>query len=220
MFILSTALLLVLGMNVPPALGAGSAAGETEEPSAVAGAEVSSCKLNLFLAGSSVGVLEMTGDGSGDVGARYSGGVGGDLLWAPARYLRIGFGARYEMAYGGAVRPWPSTTNHFFYLPFLIGGTIPLGSGGEIDILLGAGVMAGVLEGGMLTPDGSSVDAWGPTIELGITYARPIARSADLTFGVAGRVAGLQSNELNGLGHPFYFLRGLIPLQVGVRWGL
>jgi hypothetical protein len=220
MFILATALLLVLGVDGPPAYRAGSPASEAEEASgASAGGVVSGRKLNLFLAGSSVGALSIFGDEGGDAGARYSGGVGGDLLWAPARYLRIGFGARYELAYGGAFGRHPSTTNQFFYLPFLIGGVIPLGGDGEIDVLLGVGVMAGLLEGGLVTEDGSSLDAWGPTAELGITYVRPIARSVDLTFGVAGRVAAFDRTNYWSF-HGLMGARWVVPLQVGVRWGV
>lgn len=158
----------------------------------------------------------MQGDGPSDVGVRCNGGAGGDLLWAPARALRIGFGVRYELAYGPAAGYLLSTTNHFLYLPFLMGGVIPLGGSGELDLLFGIGVMAGLIEGGGATYGGETAGVVGPAVELGISYARPIARSIDLMVGVAARVAVFQTvfaSTNNGL-------KALIPLQIGLRWGV
>ena len=169
-------------------------------------------ELHLFLSGSTVGAFDILGESTvpdNDYGA----GVEADLLWRRrSPYLRLGLGLRYEIAYSNRVSlvPHTSVTDHFLYLPFLLGLAARTAAGSEIDIQFGLG-----LAFGLFRPDPNlRGPAWeqrlGGMGEISIDYWTPITHSLDLSIGAAARGAFLDHG----------YIKRILPLRLGLRWGV
>lgn len=145
----------------------------------------------------------------------YTGGLEGDILFAPGPHLRLGVGLRYELAQVPAIYSFASATDRFLTVPFLIGAAIPLRGRHEVELLGGIGLGAGWIRG--TTIDGSPfLHTVGITTELAITYWMPITRALDLSLGAALTFAALHMEN----GEDGTVLRGTIPLRIGARWSL
>jgi len=165
-------------------------------------------ELRLFLSGSTVGAFDVLGE-MNLPDTNYGAGVESDLLWRRGSHLRLGLGLRYELAHGYQAYTHTSVTDHFLYLPVLLGVAARLAGDSELDFQVGLG-----LAGGRFRPEPAlRAPAWrteaGGMAEISIDYWTPIARSLDLSIGIAARGALLDQQ----------YLKRFLPLRVGLRWG-
>ncbi len=204
-----------LGLTIRPRDRASASASDAFEAAAP------KRRLRVFASGSALDGADVFSDGHFDGDPDYSGGLEGDILFAPGPHLRIGAGVRYELAHVPAMFGSANGADHFLSVPLLIGAAIPLQRRHEVELLAGIGVGAGLVRGGE-TSDGSVfLRAIGLAGELSVTYWTPVARAVDLSLGAAVTFAALGVE--NG-GGPYFqnssVLRGVLPLRIGARWSL
>jgi hypothetical protein len=167
-------------------------------------------ELRLFLAGSTVGDLQLFLESDGYVPSTdYSAGLEGELLWRRSAYLRLGLGLRYELAYGNQRLYEHPITDHFLYLPFLIGLPFPTAGGCELELQLGLGLALGLIQTSTAASSSNYEQGIGPLFEFSVNYWTPITASLDLSIGAAGRAAVLAGDT-----------KSILPLRVGLRWGV
>lgn len=184
-------------------------------------AAVPKTRLRVFASGTALDGADVFSDGHFNGDPDYSGGLEGDILFAPAPRLRIGVGLRYELAHVPPMFGNANGADHFLSVPLLIAAAIPLQRRHELEILAGIGVGAGLVRGGE-TSDGSVfLRAVGITTELSVTYWAPVTRAVDLSVGTGFTFAalGIENGVSPYFEHAAVF-RALVPLRIGARWSL
>lgn len=195
--------------SLPARAGDGGAAGVAGSAPAVP-APPATRELRLFLAGSTVGNLRLLFGSDGYVpGTDYSAGFDGELLWRRGAHLRLGLGLRYELAYGNQRFYAQPITDHFLYLPFLIGVALPTAAGCELELQVGLGLAHGLIQTTTAANRSDYVEGTGPLFEFSVNYWMPITASLDLSIGAAGRAAVVAGD-----------LKSILPLRIGLRWGV
>jgi hypothetical protein len=184
-------------------------------PGAPAAAELEAAapktKLRVFASGTPIeGFFDAAFD------TDYSGGLEGEILFAPGPHLRLGVGLRYELGHVPAVNGRASSTDEFWSVPLLIGAAVPLRGRHEVELLSGIGIGIGSIRGGTTIDGVPFMQTVGITTELSVTYWMPIARAVDLSLGAAVSLAALHIE--NGEDGTLFHI--VLPLRIGARWSL
>ena len=157
----------------------------------------------------------MPSDGHYQSPRQWSAGAEGTIVWKPFRSFRLGLGLRYELAHGSA----PSAIDdHLLSLPLLIGGAVPLSGRHELEILVGAVPMVGLVDPDNVG-DGASrfLHVYGLGAELQASYWIPASATLDVSIGAVYNLSLFWYANGGSNGEGFGF-RVVLPLRVGVRW--
>jgi hypothetical protein len=175
--------------------------------------EAPAVQLGLFLTGAPVGSINVQGDPNPGDWSPVGVGLDAEGLLRAGPHLRVGLGVRYQLAYEGQGYDGGLYFGQLWYVPLLIGGTIPFGDGSELEVVAGVGIARADVDSPL---SGSSVRGTGPYAELGVTYWIPVGRLLAASFGAAFRVATLGVDDKTV--HVSKVVSSAFPLRAGLRW--
>jgi hypothetical protein len=172
-----------------------------------------SVQLGVFFTGAPVGTINLQGDPTPGNWSPVSVGLEADGLFRAGPHLRAGLGVRYQLAYEGSGYDGGLYFGQLWYVPLLIGGTIPFDGGSELEIVAGAGIARANVDSPL---SGSSLRATGPYAELAATYWIPLGRVLAVSVGAAFRIATLGVDD--DTVHVSKVVSSVFPLRAGLRW--